>query len=130
MKKEKTVIPFSEAEVAFGKQSYVFDDIYGHNITIQYKRKRVRACFEKHLSKQANILELNAGTGEDTVYFAEKGYAVHATDISADMLFHLQQKANALNDRARVTTEKISFTELSNLKHQKNMMPFFRISEV
>lgn len=125
MKKQPTAIQFSEAEVAFGKQSFVFDDIYGKNITIQYKRKRVRDCFEKHLPAQANILELNAGTGEDTLYFAEKGYLIHATDVSADMLFHLQQKAATLKEADNITTEKISFTELNNLKHQKQYDAIF-----
>ena len=32
-----------------------------------------------------SILELNAGTGTDAVWFAERGYRVHATDIAEGM---------------------------------------------
>jgi ubiquinone/menaquinone biosynthesis C-methylase UbiE len=70
------------AEKAFSKQSAIFDEIYSANIIIQYKRQRVRDHLEHFLKPHSKILELNAGTGEDAVWFAQHNHAVHATDIS------------------------------------------------
>ncbi|HKB43548.1 MAG TPA: hypothetical protein VKC90_04135, partial [Chitinophagaceae bacterium] len=59
-----------QAAAAFSKQASVFDHIYGNDTIIQYKRKRVRDHLMKFLPPQSDILELNAGTGDDAVYFA------------------------------------------------------------
>jgi ubiquinone/menaquinone biosynthesis C-methylase UbiE len=67
----------------------------------------------------SNVLELNSGTGEDAVWFAQNGHAVHATDIAKGMQEQLQQKVKALNLQQRVTNELISFTQLQNLQQQK-----------
>src|SRR5512139_1548434 len=77
---------------AFTRQSAVFDGIYGSDEIVQYKRERVREHMEKLLSPMASILELNCGSGEDALYFAHKGFTVHATDISPGMLRVLKQK--------------------------------------
>ena len=73
------------AASAFNKQAPVFDELYSSNTIIQYKRKRVRDHVLKYIPASGNILELNAGTGEDAVYFARAGHTVHATDISEGM---------------------------------------------
>src|ERR1700712_1636564 len=86
-----------EATQAFDKQSVIFDDIYANNIIICYKRKRTRTHIENNLKAGSNILELNAGTGQDAIYFAQKGHRVHATDISEGMLSQLPQKVAELN---------------------------------
>ncbi len=101
---------------AFSRQSVVFDDIYSGNITIQYKRERVRAHVNKFLPANSNILELNAGTGEDAIYFAQQGHTVHATDISNGMQARLTEKTAALGLQPNITTEICSFTELNSLK--------------
>lgn len=103
---------------AFSRQSAMFDKIYSPNEIIQYKRKRVRNIVDKYLPAESNILELNAGTGEDTIYFADQGHSVHATDISAGMLEQLKQKAAAYIGKTNVTTEQCSFTALNSLKNK------------
>jgi len=103
---------------AFNRQSAVFDEIYSPNLIIQYKRKRVRDHVEKYLPAQSNILELNAGTGEDAVYFASKGHAVHATDIAESMQQVLKKKANEQNLQQRISAEVCSFADLENLKNK------------
>ena len=67
---ETPAIHEQAAANAFSKQSTHFDLLYNNNTTIQYKRKRVREHIGKFLSPHSSILELNAGTGEDAVYFA------------------------------------------------------------
>lgn len=103
------------AEKAFSKQSEIFDDIYSSNIIIQYKRQRVRDHLQQFLKPNSKILELNAGTGEDAVWFAQQGHAVHATDISKGMQEKLVAKVHQNKLAAQVTHELCSFTELQQL---------------
>src|ERR1700733_12687757 len=106
-----------KAAEAFNKQSPIFDEIYSPNIIIQYKRDRVRTHVEKFLAPQSNILELNAGTGEDAIYFAQQGHYVHATDISEGMQAELKKKRNNAGLENYISTEICSFTQLNNLKN-------------
>lgn len=107
-----------KAAEAFTKQSSIFDAIYSPNIIIQYKRDRVRKHVEGFLNSNSNILELNAGTGEDAIYFAQKGHHVHATDISEGMQFELKKKIESAGLHNSISTEICSFTELDNLKNK------------
>jgi ubiquinone/menaquinone biosynthesis C-methylase UbiE len=109
---------------AFSKQSVLFDDLYSSNPIIQYKRKRTRHAVLKNLKPGARILELNAGTGEDAIYFAQKGFKVHATDISDGMLKKLAEKVEGLPFANNISFEKCSFNELHLLK---NLGPFDHI---
>ena len=107
-----------QAEKAFSRQSSVFDTIYSHNKIIQYKRERVRTHVNKYLNPNSNILELNSGTGEDTIYFAQQGHHVHATDISVGMQNELSVKVKKNELENNISTELCSFTELTNLKNK------------
>jgi len=106
------------AEKAFSKQSAIFDDIYSANIIIQYKRQRVRDHLEQFLKPHSKILELNAGTGEDAVWFAQNEHTVHATDISKGMQEKLMVKVRQNKLEKQVTNELCSFTELQDLKNK------------
>ena len=105
-------------EKAFSKQSAIFDEIYSSNIIIQYKRQRVRDHLEQFLKPYSKILELNAGTGEDAVWFAKHDHTVHATDISKGMQEKLIEKINQNKLEKQVTNELCSFTELEDLKNK------------
>ncbi|NEU07715.1 class I SAM-dependent methyltransferase [Flavihumibacter sp. R14] len=105
-----------QAEQAFDKQSAVFDELYTANPIIQYKRSRVRDLVLKYVKRGNKILELNAGTGEDAVYFAEKGMYVHATDISEGMQEVLRMKAERHGLQDMISTEVCSFTNLTVLR--------------
>lgn len=106
------------AAAAFNLQSTKFDELYKTNSIVQYKRERVRAHVKQYLDINSNILELNSGTGEDAIWFAQQGHTVHATDIAGGMQQQLQQKVKALNLQDKITTELISFTQLQNLQQQ------------
>lgn len=106
------------AAKAFSGQSVVFDDLYGENTIINYKRQRVRAHMEQYLKPGGTILELNSGTGEDAVYFAGKGHKVHATDISEGMQQRLKEKVKASHLDKLVSTELCSFTHLAALENK------------
>ena len=106
------------AEKAFSKQSAIFDEIYSSNVIIQYKRQRVRDHLEYFLQSNSKILELNAGTGEDAVWFGQHGHTVHATDISKGMQGKLIEKIRQNKLEKQVTNELCSFTELQDLKNK------------
>ena len=105
-------------EKAFNKQSGIFDAIYSSNIIIQYKRQRVRDHLKQFLKPNSQILELNAGTGEDAVWFAQHDHTVHATDISKGMQEKLIEKVRQNKLEIKVTNELCSFTELQDLKNK------------
>src|SRR3954463_12733312 len=104
------------AAAAFSRQSGVFDQIYGKDGVIGYKRDRVRKHMLGLLKADGNLLELNCGTGEDALFFAQKGFRVHATDISEAMLTVVNEKAGFLSD-VQLTTEQCSFTQLAHLNN-------------
>jgi ubiquinone/menaquinone biosynthesis C-methylase UbiE len=107
-----------KAASAFSKQSYVFDDLYTGNTIIQYKRARVREHVNRFLAPASHILELNAGTGEDSIYFAQAGHKVHATDLADGMLDALTEKVKARQLDGLITTEKCSYTALHTLQQK------------
>jgi len=113
---DKTVnVNEENAAKAFSKQAAVFDQYDAGNTIIQYKRRRVRERVERELSPGSAILELNAGTGQDSVYFATLGHHVHATDIAPGMLEALRMKVENQRLTDRVTQELCSFTQLDRL---------------
>ncbi|MBD1364892.1 class I SAM-dependent methyltransferase [Mucilaginibacter sp. ZT4R22] len=105
------------AEAAFSNQSVVFDGLYSGNTIINYKRKRVRDHVLQYLKPGSSILELNSGTGEDALFFAQNGFKVHATDISAGMQAELKRKAELYGMAEKVSNEICSYTQLSELKN-------------
>ena len=107
-----------EAAEAFSKQAPVFDALYNADTIIQYKRKRVRNHVEQFIRPQSQVLELNAGTGEDAVYFAGNGHRVHATDISTGMQQQLIHKIKEQPAATNISYEVCSFTELEALQNQ------------
>ncbi len=100
---------------AFSEQSNIFDECYKHNSIISYKRLRVREHVMKLLPESAYILELNAGTGDDAIFFASNGYKVHATDISMGMQQQLIQKIKTLELEGMISHERRSYTDLGHL---------------
>lgn len=106
----------TNASDAFGRQSGVFDEIYSNNTIINYKRKRVREHVMPYLKPGSRILELNSGTGEDALFFAQQGHYVHATDVSTGMQNVLKQKSAPYRDR--ISFETCSFTQLNLLKQK------------
>jgi ubiquinone/menaquinone biosynthesis C-methylase UbiE len=101
---------------AFTKQSVIFDDIYAPNTIVHYKRERVRDHINQFLKPHSHILELNSGTGEDAIYFAQQGHRVHATDISEGMQQQLVSKVKRNRLADNISNEQCSFTQLSELK--------------
>ena len=118
MSKQISVPYEQQAATAFNKQAAVFDKIYSANTIIRYKRKRVRDHVEQYIKANSKILELNAGTGEDAIYFAQQGHFVHATDISDEMQNQLSEKIKQAQLENKISCELRSFTDLENLNNK------------
>lgn len=108
----------NKAANAFSKQALVFDAYDATNTIIHYKRQRVREHVLRYLPPNSSILELNAGTGEDAIFFAQQGHSVHATDIAVGMQGRLREKIKAQGLTTRITAEICSFTALDTLRQK------------
>lgn len=103
------------AAAAFSRQAPLFDELYAGDIIIQYKRKRVRDHVLQWMQPGSSILELNAGTGNDAIFFGQQGHIVHATDISSVMQSRLKEKVKLQGLESSVSHELRSYTDLENL---------------
>jgi ubiquinone/menaquinone biosynthesis C-methylase UbiE len=106
-------------EEAFTQQSVYFDKYEEENILLINMRKKIREHVLNNLKKGDAILELNAGTGLDAVFFAQKGFQVHATDISDGMINELKKKILLNNLHDKVSFQELSFTNLDEIKDKK-----------
>ena len=100
---------------AFSAQAPSFDSYDASNPILGWMRQEVYKHEEKFLKPGDSILELNAGTGIDAVYFARRGHSVFAVDNSEGMLAELKKKVARLHLEERIQAECISFTELESL---------------
>ena len=114
----RTTIAEQQAAEAFSRQAPLFDELYGANPIIAYKRARVRAQVERHLRPSSRILELNCGTGEDALYFASQGHSVLATDVSEAMIAQLRQKTGVQQIGGAVRSMVCSYHDLGSLQQE------------
>ncbi len=68
-----------------------------------YSAKKSLEIFKKHNIK--NILELGAGLGRDTIYFAKNNIKVHALDFSPSAVNKINEKSLSLGLDKFITTE-------------------------
>ena len=108
---------FAAVNKAFSKQASHYDDDDLANFILQRWRQRVYLHVEKLLQPESGILELNAGTGIDALYFASKGHQVHATDVSDGMIQQIERKIeNIAGLKGELTCQQCSFTDLKLIK--------------
>ncbi|MFZ1332078.1 MAG: class I SAM-dependent methyltransferase [Flavobacteriales bacterium] len=108
----------SQATEAFTRQSTGFDAIDAANPLIARMRRIVRKSAMRHYGPSETLLELNAGTGIDSFYFASNGLNVLATDAAPGMIIQLKTK-QALNPQLKVEVEQCSFLDLHQLGDRK-----------
>ncbi len=83
---------------------------------MQWVRARVRAETLRHVRPGQTLLELNAGTGLDSAFFAELGVLVTATDNAPGMLEQLHQKQRPT---LPLEVRALSYLELDALAPQQ-----------
>ena len=104
-----------QVALAFTGQSAIFDQIFAKNGIVTYKRERLRKHLLKYLNPGSNILELNAGTGDDAIFLAQQGHYIHAIDNSTGMQERLVEKVVFHRQNAFISNELCSYTSLDNL---------------
>lgn len=102
------------ATAAFSAQAGVFDTIDAANPLIGWVRQRVRQQALAVMKPGDSVLELNAGTGIDSVHFAEQGMRVCATDAAPGMLEALRAKHDQ-SPHLTLDVFPCSFLELDRL---------------
>jgi ubiquinone/menaquinone biosynthesis C-methylase UbiE len=105
-----------KVSAAFSRQSLVFDELDEKNQILAWIRDKVRKHVLSYWKQGEHILELNAGTGLDALFFAQQGFYVHATDNAPGMLAVLSHKVNRLSLGNRVTSQQCSFLELDKIQ--------------
>jgi ubiquinone/menaquinone biosynthesis C-methylase UbiE len=109
---DKQLINVNEA---FSRQSVIYDAHEEQHLILQWMREQVRTHALFFLQPAKKILELNAGTGLDAVFFASRGFKVHATDLSDGMISQLKRKVDLLKLQEKITMQQCSFTELEKI---------------
>jgi ubiquinone/menaquinone biosynthesis C-methylase UbiE len=93
--------------VPFDHIASTYDSVFTRTAIGQLQRKRVWKYIE-HIIPQLNeieMLELNAGTGEDADLFSEKGFNIVATDISQETLRVTDMRARQFSMQHRITSQ-------------------------
>ncbi len=108
--------PFGVIAEAFSRTAATYDAFSEDHPHLSRMRGKVYDHLARYLPAGSRILELNAGTGTDAVQMAQRGYAVHATDIAPGMLARLQDKVERLGLGDRVTCQSCSFTNLEGVR--------------
>jgi SAM-dependent methyltransferase len=108
--------PWDQVGDAFGRKAALYDAFGRDHPNLARMRAKVRSHVESLLPTGASLLEINAGTGADAVYFAQRGYRVHATDLSEAMVGQIQQKISARDLDGRLSAQQVSFTALWTLQ--------------
>ncbi|MBL7940850.1 MAG: methyltransferase domain-containing protein [Flavobacteriales bacterium] len=106
------------ATEAFSRQSAVFDAIDAANPLISWVRDRVRKQALDVMKAGDTVLELNAGTGIDSVHFAKLGMKVLATDAAPGMVRQLEAKKQALSTLP-LEVRAYSFLELDRIRDRR-----------
>jgi cyclopropane fatty-acyl-phospholipid synthase-like methyltransferase len=101
---------------SFDSAAYQYDEIFTNTAIGKLQRARVWNYLESILpDKTINILELNCGTGEDAIWFANKGHKVLATDISEKMISITKEKMEKLNLKDKVRTQQLDINEIDKI---------------
>lgn len=114
-----TLDPLDAVNRAFSKQSLHYDQEDIANPVLADMRRQVYAHVQRFIKPGSSILELNAGTGIDALYFASSGYAVHATDLSDGMIREIRKKIAGSSQGDRFTCQQLSYDQLHQLEGER-----------
>ena len=89
-----------------------YDESFTNSQIGIHQRNAVWSYLDQKLSKtQISILELNAGTGEDALWLAQKGHKVLVTDVSNKMLTLAEEKISDSSLSEKVRFQNIDLTK-------------------
>jgi SAM-dependent methyltransferase len=97
----------------FSRKAEPYDRRIATDPADAWARGLVRMEVLRHARAGDRILELNAGTGADAAWLADRGFVVHATDVAPGMVERIA--ARAAERPGRLTAEERSFTDLAGV---------------
>ncbi len=98
----------------FDSAAQNYDNTFTNTEIGKLQRARVWNYLNSILPNNSiNILELNCGTGEDAIWFAEKGHKVLATDISEKMVEIARLKSEQLNLSDKIFVEQLDINKIN-----------------
>lgn len=103
---------------AFSSIYEQYENLSKENYCDIYRRNIIRKHVERFLNPNDTILEINAGSGIDAVYFAKAGYNVLATDIADNAEVYINNKIKA-EDLKNLEFQKCPFTDLNRIENRK-----------
>jgi ubiquinone/menaquinone biosynthesis C-methylase UbiE len=118
----QTIIPAIQTEAvnrAFSKQSLHFDDEDKANPVLLDMRKQIYEHIATYMQPASYILELNAGTGIDALYFVSLGHRVYATDLSTGMIDQINNKISQHHVHDNLFCRQLSYDQLDQVKDEK-----------
>lgn len=104
---------------AFSKQSSHYDATDNANPILTDLREQVYDHVALFMNPGSRILELNAGTGIDALYFAKQGHTVLATDLSDGMIAQIKKKVSGHDHQGRLSCHQLSYDDLRLLEGEK-----------
>jgi ubiquinone/menaquinone biosynthesis C-methylase UbiE len=79
---------------AFERHALTYDACFSTLETAQEMRREIWRIAEQLFPRDARLLDLGCGTGEDAIHFARNGAVVTAIDIAPGMITQLRTKAH------------------------------------
>ncbi len=98
-----------ESGLAFEQVAGTYDAASTDAPVSRWLRQQLWRWLAELFPSEGYLLELGCGTGEDAVWFAQRGVRVLATDISPQMLALTAQKAAESGVAALVQTQPLDF---------------------
>ncbi|MFZ4796092.1 MAG: class I SAM-dependent methyltransferase [Bacteroidia bacterium] len=101
---------------AFNALAANYDTDFTNSIIGILQRNKVWQFLAENLpeNKSLNILEINCGTGEDALWFANNGHQIIATDLSDEMIEVANKKKKNCKNGANISFEVCAFDQLNN----------------
>lgn len=81
------------AATAFDCLADDYDAVFTHSSVGNAQRTAVWECARSIFVPHSRLLELNCGTGEDAIHFAQQGFNITSCDISPAMISQAQRKS-------------------------------------
>ena len=101
---------------SFNKIADNFDEQDRSNPIIHWMRDIVHRIYLKYFKSGDSLLELNAGTGIDAIFLAERGINIYTTDLSPKMQSYLNEKLISRKDlQDKITVRPFSFHEIDKV---------------
>jgi ubiquinone/menaquinone biosynthesis C-methylase UbiE len=98
------------AAAPFDAAAADYDRSFAHTLLGRCLRERVWERIAASFPAGGRILELGSGTGEDAVWLARRGFAVTATDASANMLDATHAKAERAGVAERIELRRVDWS--------------------